>query len=295
MAQLTLSEELLKKVRRIEITTRKLVSDTMSGQFRSHFKGHGVQFSEHRQYVPGDDVRHIDWKASARSKESLVKKYEEERELTVLLVVDVSASESFGSFGKLKSEVLAEVGGMLSCAATLTGDRVGALLFTSDVEKIIPPKKGRSHVQRIIHTLLSYKPKNKGTQLALALDAAGRVLKHSGIVFVLSDFRDKGYERSLQRLARRHDVVAVRILDPKESEMSGGSLLRFVDPETGASGYVDTSSYRFKKWLKEASSKFESETDALFKKNAIETIRLTTEEDYGEAIVRFFKKRKRSR
>lgn len=295
MSPQTLSEDLLKKVKRIEIFTRKLVSEMMSGQYKSHFKGHGMQFSEHRQYVPGDDVRHIDWKASARSKESLVKKYEEERELTVLLVVDVSGSEKFGTAGKLKGEVLAEVGGMLACAAIQTGDRVGAILFSAEVEKLIPPKKGRAHVQRIIHTLLSFKPVHSGTRISTALDAAGRVLKHSGIVFVLSDFFDQGFERSLQKLRRRHDVVAIKIEDPKEREIPGGCLFRFIDPETGAESYVDTSSFRFKKWLKEFSAKQDQEITSLFNKNKIDAISVETDEDYGEAIVRFFQKRKRRR
>lgn len=288
-----LREELLKKVRRIEIVTRKLVNDVMSGQYRSHFKGHGVQFSEHRLYVPGDDVRHIDWKASARSRDPLVKKYEEERELTVFLVVDVSASERFGSTGRLKSEVVAEIGAMLSYAAIQTGDRIGALLFTSEVEKIIPPKKGRVHMLRIVHELLSYQPKKTGTNLSEALDVAGRVMKHAGVVFLLSDFRSEGYQRALQKISTKHDVVAIRVADPMESKIPQKEIFLFSDPETGEQQFVETGSYRFQKFYGQQSSQFEAEFDSAVKKSQVEKISILTQEDYGEAVVRFFQKRRR--
>src|SRR3954467_6012417 len=164
-----LPDELIRKVRRIEITTRKMVDDVMSGSYRSSFKGQGVQFSEHRVYLPGDDIRHIDWKVSARSREPLIKKYEEERELTVFLVVDVSGSENFGSFKKLKSEMAAEIAGMLAYAAIHTGDKVGVLLFAGQVEKIIPPKKGKQHILRVIRDILTFRSKTRGTDLKGAL------------------------------------------------------------------------------------------------------------------------------
>ena len=289
----SLRDELLKKVRRIEITTRKMVDEVMSGQYRSHFKGHGMQFSEHRIYVPGDDVRHIDWKASARSKEPLVKKYEEERELNVFLVVDVSASERFGSSGRLKSEVVAEISSMLAYAAVLTGDRVGAMLFTSKVEKIIPPKKGKQHVLRIVHELLTFQPKQKGTNLAEAIDAAGRIMKHSGVVFLLSDFRAQGFEKALQRLARRHDVVAIRVGDEREAAIPVEDTYLFSDPETGQEAFIDTGSYAFKKWFAEVVKAGGPGLEDKFKKMEVQVVSVLTKEDYGEAIVRFFKKRKR--
>ncbi len=289
----SLRDELLKKVRRSEITTRKMVDEVMSGQYRSHFKGHGMQFSEHRIYVPGDDVRHIDWKASARSKEPLVKKYEEERELNVFLVVDVSASERFGSSGRLKSEVVAEISSMLAYAAVLTGDRVGAMLFTSKVEKIIPPKKGKQHVLRIVHELLTFQPKQKGTNLAEAIDAAGRIMKHSGVVFLLSDFRAQGFEKALQRLARRHDVVAIRVGDEREAAIPVEDTYLFSDPETGQEAFIDTGSYAFKKWFAEVVKAGGPGLEDKFKKMEVQVVSVLTKEDYGEAIVRFFKKRKR--
>jgi uncharacterized protein (DUF58 family) len=288
-----LSEELLRKVRLIEITTRKRVDDLMSGQYRSHFKGHGVQFSEHRLYVPGDDIRHIDWKASARSRDPLIKKYEEERELTVLLVVDVSASKYFGSSKKVKSEVAAEIAGMLAYAAVHTGDKVGVILFAGEVEHIIPPKKGRQHIQRIIRDLLVYEPVTHGTDMTHALDAASRIMKHSGVVFVLSDFIAEGYEMSLKKLARRHEVVAIAISDERELSIPEAGNFFFVNPETGEERFVDTGSYAFRKWLKEYRAAHELGTEAAMKSSRIEKLRILTKEDYGEAVVRFFRSRAR--
>lgn len=290
-----LSEELLKKVRLIEIATRRQVDDVMSGQYRSHFKGHGVQFSEHRVYVPGDDVRHIDWKVSARSREPLTKKYEEERELTMLLVVDVSASGWFGSTRKLKSEVAAEIGGMLAYAATHTGDKVGVMLFAGEVEKIVPPKKGRPHVQRIIRDLLSHQPKSRGTNLAAALESASRIMKHSGIVFVISDFIAEDYDIQLKRLGRKHDVVAVQVGDVREKKVPELGYALMVDPESGQERWVDTGSYAFKKWLAEFQTAHETDFKTALKGGRVEQLSISTQEDYGEAVVRFFRARGRKR
>jgi uncharacterized protein (DUF58 family) len=288
-----LPDELIKKVRLIEITTRKMVDDVMSGSYRSSFKGQGVQFSEHRVYQPGDDVRHIDWKVSARSREPLLKKYEEERELVVFLAVDVSGSESFGSARKLKSEMAAEIAGMLAYAAVHTGDKVGLLLFGGEVEKIIPPKKGKQHILRVIRDILTYRSKTKGTDLKGALDATNRIMKHSGVVFVISDFMAEGYEVALKRLARRHDVVAVSIRDQRELEVPEVGTLLMTDPETGEEAWVDTSSYAFKKWLKDYRDELETDTATAPKGGRVELLRVLTQEDYGEAVVRFFRARSR--
>lgn len=293
-----ISQDLLKKVRRIEITTRKMVSDVMSGQYRTRFKGQGMQFSEHRVYTPGDDVRHIDWKVSARSREPLIKKYEEERELTVLLVVDISGSESFGSAKRLKSEVIAELGGMLACAATQTGDKVGVLMFSNGVEKIIRPHKGKQHVLRVIRDLLAYTPEHgKGTDIASALESAARVMKHSGVVFVLSDFISPtgDYEIAMNRLAKRHDVVALWVGDERETNVPEVGHLLVVDPETGEEALVDTGSYAFKKWMAEYRKAIESDTQDALKGSKAELLRLSTKEDYAEALVRFFNARARRR
>ena len=288
-----LSEELLKKVRLIEITTRKMVDEVMSGQYRSHFKGHGVQFSEHRIYVAGDDVRHIDWKVSARTRDLLVKKFEEERELSVFLVVDVSGSKKFGTHQKFKSEIAAEISAMLAYAATHTGDRVGVLLFSDQVEKIIPPKKGRQHILRIIKDLLTFEPSMTGTGLSNALDATGRVMKHSGVVFIISDFLTEGYDVALKKLARKHDVVAVKITDEREEEIPSLGPVLFIDPETQEERFVDTSSYGFKKWFEEFKTALKTDTESALKGSQVETLKIVTKEDYGEAVVRFFRARSR--
>ncbi|MCC7440638.1 MAG: DUF58 domain-containing protein [Bdellovibrionales bacterium] len=290
-----LPEEVMRKVKRIELSSRKMVSDVMSGQYRSQFKGHGVQFSEHRVYNPGDDIRHIDWKVSARSRDLLVKKYEEERELTVFLVVDISGSKEFGSTGKLKSDVAAEIGGMLTYAAVQTGDKVGALLFAGEVERIIPPKKGRQHVLRIVRELLGAQGKSAGTNLGIALDAANRIMKHAGIVFVISDFLAEDYEIPLKRLARRHDVIAIWLSDPRERGLPHEGMVSLHDPETGQSRMVDLGSYAFKKWLSDHKTLHETDAVSALNGGGVERLRVSTEEDYGEAVVRFFMARGRRR
>lgn len=289
-----LSEELLRKVRLLELVSRKRVDDVMTGQYRSQFKGQGMQFSEHRLYVAGDDIRHIDWKVTARTRDPMIKKYEEERELTVFMIVDVSASKGFGS-SKLKSEVAAEIVGMLSYAAMHSGDKVGALFFGGNVESILPPKKGKQHGLRIIREVLTYQPKTRGTDLKKALESAGRIMKHSGIIFVISDFIADGYSTTLRRLARRHDVIAISVGDSREFEIPDIGHLLLVDPETGEERFVDTSSYAFKKWHKEYVAAHENKTAAAAKGGQVELLRIRTEEDYSEAVVRFFNKRSKSK
>jgi uncharacterized protein (DUF58 family) len=290
-----LSKELLQKVKLIEISTRRTVSDVMTGQYRSSFKGHGVQFSEHRVYVPGDDIRHIDWKVSARSSETMIKKYEEERELTLMLVVDVSGSENFGSQKKLKSEIAAEVAGMLAFAAVQTGDKVGVLLFSGKVEKIIPPKKGRQHVLKIITEILTFKSRTQGTNLADALDSAGRIMKHSGIIFVISDFIAEDYVQPLKQLVRRHDVIAVVVNDERESQIPDVGQLLVVDPETGAERWIDTGSYQFKKWFKEREMFYRSQLQSILKNGKVEQLSVLTSSDYGDMVVKFFRSRSRKK
>ncbi len=290
-----LPEELLKRVRQIEILTRKRVDDLMGGQYRSNFKGTGVVFSEHRPYVAGDDVRHIDWKVSARTRDPVIKKFEEERELTVLLVVDGSASKSFGTHAKLKSEVAAEIAGMLAYAASHAGDKVGVLIFDGKVGKIIPPKKGRSHILRIIRDLLTFESRNPGTDLKGALESASRMLKHSGVVFILSDFFAEGFEISLKRLARKHDVVAMQIRDEREGDIPQIGQMILVDPESGQERFVDTDSYAFKKWFKEFSLEDETDLETALKGGRVERLKIRTKEDYAQAVVRFFRARARRR
>jgi len=286
-----LPEDLQKKVRLIEIGTRRLIDDVLSGNYRTHFKGQGLTFSDHRVYVPGDDVRHIDWKASARTKEPLVKKYEEERELNVFLVIDLSGSGGFGSKEKLKSEVIAEISALLASAANLTGDKIGALIFAGEVEKIVAPKKGRGHVMRIVRDILTHRAASKGTNLAGALDTTYRIMKHAGIVFVLSDFLAEGYSKSLKRLARKHEVVAVRVGDGREWDVPEMGSVFVVDPETGEEGLMDTRSYRFRTWLSGFKKKMNDDLKNLFRSGRIEELRIDSREDYADAVVRFFRAR----
>jgi len=288
-----LSDEVMAKVKKIELGTKKRVDDLMSGSYKSQFKGHGVQFSEHRVYLPGDDVRHIDWKVSARTREPLLKKFEEERELTVFLVVDVSGSKNFGTKDKLKSEMVAEIAGMIAYAASHTGDKVGVLLFAGEVEKIIPPKKGKQHIQRVIRDILLHEPTTGGTDLGLALKVAHRMMKHSGIVFVISDFLTDNYFMSLKQLSRKNDVIAVWTQDPREKEFPKINKVRIKNPETGKEFYVNPNSYAFQTWHQQFVTQQRTKTEDEFKACGVEVTEVSTHENYLDSIARFFRIRKR--
>lgn len=287
--------DLLKRVKRIEIATRKVMDDFMSGGYKSHFKGQGVQFSEHRIYTPGDDIRHLDWKVSARSKEPLIKQYEEERELSVFIIADLSASQDFGSQKQIKRELVAELGAMIAYAASNSGDKVGVLMVTSKVKKIIELKKGRNHVLRIIRDLLSHETETGGTALKQAFEEAQRLLKHSGIIFILSDFKAEGYESPLRRLAKKHDVVAIKINDPAETAVPKIGRMTVIDPETGKEMEIDPSSFMFQKIMKDQNQTFEQKTKQIFNVAGVEVLPMNTYEDYAEGLVRFLKRRKQKR
>ncbi len=290
-----MNELLLKKVKRIEIATRRMMDDLMSGGYKSHFKGHGVQFSEHRQYTAGDDVRHIDWKVSARSKEPLLKQYEEERELSVFIIADFSGSVEFGSKVQTKKEIIAELGAMIAYAASNSGDKVGVLFVTDRVEKIIELKKGRNHVLRVIRDLLSQPTRPGGTALKKSMEETRRFLKNAGIVFILSDFKAEGYESALRQLSRKHDVVAVQIEDPSEKELKGLGTFRFHDPESNQEIEVDPSHYSFQKQFKDQQAQFEQKTKQLFNTARVETLVINTHEDHAEKLLQFLKRRKQKR
>ncbi|MCM0605119.1 MAG: DUF58 domain-containing protein [Xanthomonadaceae bacterium] len=283
-----LPDELMKKVRRIEFSTRKLVSDVLMGKYRTSFKGQGVQFSEHREYMVGDDVRHIDWKTSARTRDPLIKKFEEERELTVLMLIDVSGSKEFGSRSVLKSEMAAEIAGMIAAAAIQTGDKVGAMLFSSEVEKIIRPGKGQAHILRLIREVLGFEPKKRGTNLEAGLTAAARMMKHSGIVFVISDFQSTKYDIALRRLAKKNDVVAVWLRDPGETEIPVGVPVLVQDPESGRELWIHSGSYEFKKWFSDFKKNWETEVRASTRSGKVDMWELNTGEDYAESLARYF-------
>lgn len=290
-----MNEDLLKKVKRIEITTKKLMDEFMSGGYKSHFKGQGVQFSEHRTYSAGDDVRHIDWKVSARSKEPLLKQYEEERELSVFIIADFSSSQDFGSTHLSKRELVTQLGSMIAYAANLSGDKVGVLFVTDKVQKTIAPKKGKNHVLRIIHEFLNFPTAVGGTDLKGAFDEARRVLKHSGIVFVISDFQAENYDRSLRQLSKKNDVVAIRIEDPNERVIPFSGTIEIEHPETGKKMEVNTSSYAFKKDLKNWLTQFDNNSKQALLFSGVETLTIHTNDDYTEALVHFFKRRKQKK
>jgi uncharacterized protein (DUF58 family) len=290
-----MNELLLKKVKRIEIATRRMMDDFMSGGYKSHFKGQGVQFSEHRQYTPGDDIRHLDWKVSARSREPLIKQYEEERELNVFIIADLSASTEFGSKNQAKKDLVAELGAMIAYAASGSGDKVGVLFVTDRVEKVIPLKKGQNHVRRIIHELLAFPTKPGGTALRQAMEEARRTMKNAGIVFILSDFKAEGFESAIRQLGRKHDVVAVQIEDPSERELIELGTFRLVDPETGTEVEIDPSKYSFQKAFHAHQKNFDQKLKQIFNLAKVEVLSVDTHEDHAERLLHFLKRRKQKR
>lgn len=290
-----MNEALLKKVKRIEITTRRMMDDLMGGGYKSHFKGQGMQFSEHRQYTPGDDIRHLDWKVSARSREPLIKQYEEERELNVFIIADLSASVEFGSKEHTKKELIAEMGAMIAYAASNSGDKVGVLFVTDRVEKIIELKKGRNHVLRIIHDLLSCPTRPGGTALKKAMEETRGMMKHAGIVFILSDFKAEGFESALRQLSRKHDVVAVKIEDPSEKVLPSLGSLRIQDPETGEEMEINPSQYTLQNSFQAHQKQSEQKLKQLFKLARVEVLPVSTQEDHAERLLQFLKRRKQKR
>src|SRR3989338_7336169 len=240
-------KEILKKIKRIEIRTGRLVNDVFAGEYESVFKGRGMEFHEVREYVQGDDIRSIDWNVTARAGHPYVKKFIEERELTVIIMADMSGSGNFGTRNKMKSELMAEIGAVLSFSAIKNNDKVGLLLFTDRVEKFIPPKKGRPHVLRVIRELLYYKPESRKTSINSALEYLGKVLKKRAVIFLMSDFIDTGYEKLLGILNKRHDIIGISISDPREKDLINIGLVKFEDAETGEILYLDTADDILKK------------------------------------------------
>lgn len=286
-------KEILKKVRQIEIRTGRLVNDVFAGQYESIFKGRGMEFHEVREYVPGDDIRSIDWNVTARTGHPYVKKFIEERELTVLLIADMSASGYFGSRNKMKSEIMAEIGALLAFSAIKNNDKVGLLLFTDRVEKFIPPKKGRPHVLRVIRELLYYKPEHKKTNINAALEYLGKVLKKKVVVFLMSDFMDSGYERMLRILNKRHDIVGISILDPRESNMPDVGLVEFEDAETGENIFLDTGDKFLRDELAKRRGSFLESRNRAFRSMNLDSIDISTDKSYIKPLMLFFKARAR--
>ena len=290
-----LAGDLIARIRRIEITTRKLVSDSFAGEYQSVFKGRGMEFDEVRQYHPGDDVRTIDWNVTARTGEPYVKSFIEERELTVMLAVDVSGSGDFGTRNRFKRELAVELAAVMSFAATTNNDRVGLLLFTDRVELLVPPRKGRSHVLRMVRDLLVFQPVGSGTDLRLALDTVHQMLKRRSIVFLVSDFLadPESYRQAMLVANRRHDVVAFDLSDPLEQEIADVGLLALEDAESGQLRWVDTGSREWKRDFSEKVARLEEHKREVMIAAGVDRIGVTTERDYVAEVGAFFKDRLR--
>lgn len=290
-----ISSELAKKIRYIQIYTSKAVNDVLAGEYHSVFKGQGMEFNEVRSYQPGDDIRTIDWNVTARTGHPYVKRYVEEREITVFFLVDLSGSGAFGSSKKLKNEIAAEFCALLAFSAIKNNDKVGLIVFTDTIELFIPPAKGTSHVLRLIRELLFFSPgqtqKNKGTDIALALDYLGKVLHKRGVVFLVSDFLDQNFEKPLRVLARRHDLIAVSVTDPREHSLPDIGLLEIQDAETGKTVIVDTGSSTVRSRYSALAEKRELELSGLFRSTGIDHIRILTDRDYVLDLVKFFRRR----
>jgi uncharacterized protein (DUF58 family) len=289
-------KELLKKVRRIQITTKHAVNDVFAGQYHSTFKGRGMEFDEVREYVPGDDIRSIDWNVTARTGAPHIKKFVEEREMTVMLVVDISASNLFGSGTQLKRDLAAEVAAVLAFSAIRNNDRIGLILFAEEVEKYIPPKKGTRHVLRLVRELLAHKPQGKGTRIAPALDYLNHVSTRKNVTFLISDFIfNDEYEKLLKVTARRHDFISVVIGDKREIAWPDIGIVNWHDAESGETVLVDTSSRRVREQLALEQTRRSEQTDDLHRKAGIDTIRLFAGEPYNKQFIKFFRQRAQRR
>ncbi len=286
-----IARELLKKVRRIEIRTAHLVNDALAGQYHSAFKGRGMEFEEVRPYQVGDDVRTIDWNVSARFGEPYVKVFREERELTVLLVVDLSGSQEFGTNAQLKRELVAELGATLAFSAIKNNDKIGLVCFTDRVEKLVPPRKGTAHVLRVIRELLAFRPAGRGTDIAGGVDHVNRIMRRRCVVFVISDFQDRGWERSLRVARRRHDVILIDVSDRGERELPAAGLLELRDNEPGRRIIVDTSSRRWRRRYAQGRLRAEQERTQRLRQMRLDCIRVATGEPFVDPLVRFFRAR----
>ena len=288
-----LPKEVLRKIRRIEITTSKLVTDFLSGQYESVFKGRGMEFDEVREYQPGDEIRTIDWNVTARMGHPFVKKFIEERQLTVMILLDASSSSSFGTTKRYKKELAAEVSAVLAFAAIQNNDRVGLIIFTDRIEKFVPPRKGPHHVLRVVREALYFTPKGKGTDIGAALRYLDSVVKRRAVTFVISDFLTKDFKKPLSIANRRHDVVAISITDPRESELPNAGIVDLVDAETGRSFTIDTSSEKVRSRYAKKASMLHDERSEIFGSVGVDHIDISTDKSYIEAFIRFFKMRKR--
>lgn len=290
-----LPKDIFSKVKLIEITTSRLVNNVFAGEYHSVFKGKGMEFDEVREYVPGDDIRDIDWNVTAKTGLPYTKKFTEERELTVIFMVDVSASEMFGTRSRPKSEVIAEIAALLAFAAIKNNDRVGVLFFSDEVEKFIPPKKGKRHVLRVVREILSFTPKRRGTDLNVALRALNDIVRKNATVFLFSDFLDKGYERMLKISHKKHDMVGIVVEDASETKFPAAGFLSIEDTETGESISFNSSGGGFRKRFAEEAAKRKDARKRLFTSIDLDSIEIHPDESYVDPLIRFFKSRERRR
>ena len=288
-----LPKEIIKKIRRIQITTNRMVSDVFAGEYQSVFKGRGMEFDEVREYQPGDEVRDIDWNVTARYGRPFIKKFVEEREQTVMLLVDASGSSRFGSRDRFKSELAAELCAVLAFSAIRNKDKVGLIIFTDRIEKFVPPAKGSRHVLRVIREVLYFQPEGEGTDITLALEYLNRVTRRRSITFLVSDFEAEGYEKALTIANKRHDMIAVMVKDPRERELPPVGLINLRDAETGEDCLVDTSDANLQRRYREDAEREEEETVKLFRGSGIDFIWVSTDQPYVPELMRFFKRRER--
>jgi uncharacterized protein (DUF58 family) len=285
------SAELLKRVRKIEIKTKGLSSQIFSGEYHSAFKGRGMAFSEVREYVEGDDVRNIDWNVTARFGNPYVKVFEEERELTVMLLVDVSESGMFGSTAMLKRELITELTATIAFSAIQNNDKAGVIFFSDKIEKYIPPKKGKSHILRIIRELINFKPESKGTDISLALKYLNNMIKKRCIAFVISDFMDSGFDDAIKVASKKHDLAALRIVDPREEEMPDVGIVRFKDAETGFVSVMDTSDANVRNNYRLYFQQSARLTSELLNKSGVDHVAIRTDQSYVKPLMNLFKQR----
>lgn len=288
-----LTRELLKQVRQIEIKTRGVVNEVFSGEYHSVFKGRGMEFSEVREYQPGDDVRSIDWNVTARFGHPFIKIFEEERELTVMLLVDMSGSLLFGTVEKTKQQIAAELSAILAFSAMKNNDKVGLILFTDQIEKFVPPRKGRSHVLRIIREVLSFEPHGNKTDIKGALEYFNHTIKKKSIAFMISDFMDEGYEKIIRIVGKKHDLIGLVLKDPREKELPKAGLVKFRDAETNEIRYIDTSSKDVRNWFYGKQKKNEEKLKSLFVSGRIDSINIDAGTSYVKPLVDFFKLREK--
>lgn len=293
--QAELPEEVIRRIRSIHIRTNYLANDVMAGEYESAFRGRGMEFEEVREYAFGDDIRSIDWNVTARMGHPYVKLYREERELTMMLLIDLSTSQRFGSGKRFKSELAAELAAVLAYTAIKSNDKVGLIIFTDRVEKFIPPKKGRGHVWRVIREILSFTPVRKDTEIGVALEYLDRVVNRRSVTFLISDFLTSGFEKSLKIANQKHDIVAVHLSDPREEFIPALGLVELEDAETGERVVVDTSDQAFSRDFEKWSRKMERERINFFRSLGVDLIRIRTDKPYTDTLLRFFRMREKRR